>query len=265
MTHINIIDSHCHIHDPKFDLDLPEVLKRARLAGVTHMITVGCDVETTRQAQKRAQQEPGIYFSAGFHPHDAKFSSDEQLLEIEKMAADPNCVAIGECGLDFYYEHSNHNDQIISFIKQIKLADKLNLPLIIHLRDAYDKCLEILKEHKKPHQKFVIHCFSGNLEQAQEFCRMGGLISLSGIITFKKPGELLDVARNVPLKNLLIETDAPYLAPHPHRGQRNEPSYVTLTLKAVAQARAQNEDEVAAQLYRNTADFFNLALKAQQD
>ena len=250
-----IIDSHCHIHDPKFDQDLPEVLKRARLAGITHMITVGCDVLTTRLAQKRAHEEPDVYFSAGFHPHEAQFSSDEQLREIKKMAADPKCVAIGECGLDFYYEHSNQSDQILSFIKQINLADELNLPVIIHLRDAYDKCLEILTEHKKPHQKFVIHCFSGTEEQAQEFCRMGGFISLSGIITFKKPGQLVQVAQNLPLNKLLIETDAPYLAPHPHRGQRNEPAYVTLTLKAVAQARGQDEDEVAAQIYRNTAEF----------
>jgi len=255
-----IIDSHCHIHDPKFDHDLPEVLERARLAGVTHMITVGCDVETSRQAQKRAQADPHVYFSAGFHPHDAKFSSDEQLLEIKKLASDPKCVAIGECGLDFYYEHSNQVDQETAFIKQIKLAEELNLPLIIHLRDAYDKCIEILQENKKIQQKFVIHCFSGTLEQAQEFSRMGGLISLSGILTFKKPGELLDVAQNLPLTSLLIETDAPYLAPHPHRGQRNEPSFVTLTLKAVALARGQDEEEVAAQIYRNTADFFNLAI-----
>ena len=253
-----IIDSHCHIHDPKFAQDLACVLTRAREAGITHMITVGCDVETTKQAQKIAHQESSVYFSAGFHPHDAKFSSDEELLRIRELATDPKCVAIGECGLDFYYEHSNKHEQIASFIKQIKLADELNLPLIIHLRDAYDTCLEILKEHKKTHQKFVIHCFSGTQEQAQEFCQMGGLISLSGILTFKKPGELVLVAKNLALEHLLIETDAPYLAPHPHRGQRNEPSYVTLTLQAVAQARGQDESEVAAQIYNNTMNFFNI-------
>jgi len=255
-----MIDSHCHIHDDKFAPDLPEVLDRARQAGITHMITVGCDIETTKKAQNKAENYSHVYYTAGYHPHEARFFSDENYNLLKQLANHPKCVAIGECGLDFYYEHSDPDDQIRAFIKQISLAKELKLPLIIHLRDAYKQCLEILQKYLAPDQKLVIHCFSGTLEQAERFSRLGALISLSGIVTFKKPGELLLVAKNLPLTSLLIETDAPYLAPHPHRGHRNEPSYLAFTLKAVAQARGEDEKTVAQQIFDNSVKFFNIKI-----
>jgi TatD DNase family protein len=254
-----MIDTHCHIHDEKFDADRSEVLKRAKDAGVTHMIAIGCDVETTIRAQAQAHQNAQVYFSAGFHPHEAKFLGDDELALIKTMAKDPKCVAIGECGLDFYYEHSHKEAQVDAFVKQIKLASDLGKPLVIHLRDAYDECIEILINYRKSHQNLVIHCFSGTLGQAKEFVRMGAMISLSGIITFKKPGDLIEVAKTIALESLLIETDCPYLAPHPHRGQRNEPAYLAYTLKVVAQARNVEEAVIAQKLYENSRNFFNLA------
>jgi TatD DNase family protein len=254
-----MFDSHCHIHDEKFDGDREEVLKRALKAGITHMVSVGCDVHTSRRAQEQAFAHDYIYFSAGFHPHEAQHGIDSELSAIKDIARDPKCVAIGECGLDFYYEHSARDIQIDIFIKQIYMAQELNKPLIIHVRDAYDECIAILEKHRTPSQKLVIHCFSGTLSQAQTFVAMGALISLSGIVTFKKPGELLEVARHIPLENLIIETDSPYLAPHPHRGKRNEPAYLELTLNAIAQAREQEQSVIAKKIFDNTMNFFSLS------
>lgn len=253
-----IIDSHTHLHDEKFSSDLAQVLDRAHSAGVDRLITIGCDLNTTIKAHACAQAWPQIYFSAGFHPHEAKFLTDESLNEITKLATSKKCVAIGECGLDFYYLHSSMSEQEHAFIKQIKLAHELNLPLIIHLRDAFLACINILENYLKDSQKILIHCFSGTLDEARIFVEMGCLISLSGIITFKKPGDLINVAREIPLDHLLIETDCPYLAPHPYRGQRNEPAYIAKTLEAVAYARRESYDEVQQAIYQNSRNFFGL-------
>ncbi len=253
-----IIDSHAHLHDEKFSADLYQVLDRARSAGIDQLITIGCDLETTTKARACAQAWPKVYFSAGFHPHEAKLLHDESLNDLKSLATDKKCVAIGECGLDFYYLHSSKIEQEYAFIKQIELAHELNLPLVIHLRDAFLPCVNILENHLKDCQKVLIHCFSGMLDEAKIFIEMGCLISLSGIVTFKKPGDLLNVAREIPLNHLLIETDCPYLAPHPYRGQRNEPAYIVKTLEAVASARSEPYAEVQQAIYQNSRDFFGL-------
>lgn len=253
---MKIIDTHCHLHDEKFNADQDQVIQNAFDAGLTHMVTIGCDLITTEKALNLSEKYNNIYFSAGFHPHDAKFMDEESFEKLKEFASHKKCVAIGECGLDFYYNHSDKDEQKQSFIKQIHLAYELNLPLIIHLRDAFSECLEILEENLQESQKVVIHCFSGSLEEATIFSEMGFYISLSGIITFKKPGDLVRVAASLPLEKILIETDAPYLAPHPHRGQRNEPALIKLVLAAVAQARGLSEEKVATQIYENSKDFF---------
>lgn len=253
-----IIDSHCHLHDEKYTLDLNEVLARAKNAGVSHMISIGCDLETTRKAKALAETVDNIYYSAGFHPHEAKFLNDETLKELKILAQNPQCVAIGECGLDYYYEHSSKEDQVSAFKQQIALARELNLPLIIHLREAFEDFLALLNEHKDYAHRVLLHCFSGTLIQAKALEKLGCFISLSGIITFKKPGELLLVAQSVALDRLMIETDCPYLAPHPHRGERNEPSYISYTLAALAQARNEDETLVKKQIAHNTLNFFKL-------
>ncbi len=253
-----IIDSHCHIHDEKFNADREEVIKRATDAGITHLITIGCDILTTEKARVMAESFEHIYFSAGFHPHEAKFLSDENFDTLKALAQHEKCVAIGECGLDFYYYHSSADEQKAAFIRQIELAHELKKPLVIHLRDAFLPCVEIFENYLKDEQKVLIHCFSGTLEEAHIFADMGFYISLSGIVTFKKPGDLMRVAAEIPLEKLLIETDAPYLAPHPHRGQRNEPALISYTLDAVAQARGEDKAMVAAGIYKNSKEFFSL-------
>lgn len=259
MTNISaIIDTHSHLHDEKFDQDLDEVLARAKAANITHMVSIGCDIATTEKAQKLAQKYPHIFYTAGFHPHDAKDLDQSAFAKLENLATNSKCVAIGEIGLDYYYLHSSAEEQKQALIKQLELAKKLSLPVVIHLRDAFDDCVQILNEYAEKPLRVIIHCFSGTLAEAEHFVSLGCLISLSGIVTFKKPGELLDVAKNIPLKNLVIETDCPYLAPHPFRGQRNEPALILNTLKTVADAKGQDINLVAKELYENSLNFFGL-------
>lgn len=259
------IDSHCHIHDPKFVDDIDLVLDRAKKAGVSHFISIGCDIETTTCAQAKAVQYPNVYFSAGFHPHEAKFLTDENFEHLKTLASHAKCVAIGECGLDYYYLHSSIDDQKRAFTAQLVLATALNLPVVIHLRDAFVDCIDILEQHPDVLSRCVIHCFSGTLDEAKIFEDLGCFISISGIITFKKPGDLPMVAQQIALDRLLVETDAPYLAPHPHRGARNEPSYIMLTLEAIARARNEDVAKVAQQIARNTINFFNLSHQISDD
>lgn len=252
-----IIDSHCHLHDEKFDHDLDEVLLRATKENIDKFITIGCDIPTTKKAQSLAHKYDNIFFTAGFHPHDAKELSTNNYNELKVIAKEKKCVAIGEIGLDYYYEHSDKEQQKSALIKQIELAQELSLPIIIHLRDAHDDCVDILSKRAKGH-KILIHCFSGTLEEAKIFVEMDCHISLSGIITFKKPGQLPEVAKNIPLERLIIETDAPYLAPHPFRGKRNEPSYIRKTLDAVIAIRDEEASFIEQQIYQNTSEFFGL-------
>ena len=259
------IDSHCHIHDEKFANDLDQVLERAHKANISHFISVGCDVNTTERASLAANQYNDVYFTAGFHPHEAKFANLAALNQIKTFAMQKKCVAIGECGLDYYYLHSTVDEQKQAFAAQLHLAKELNLPVVVHLRDAFDDCVALLKEHEELLSKTVIHCFSGTLAEAKIFASLGCYISLSGIITFKKPGDLPAVAKEIALERLLVETDAPYLAPHPHRGARNEPAFVNYTLEAIAKARNEDLAYLTKQIAKNTAAFFNLSIKDHHD
>jgi TatD DNase family protein len=252
------IDSHCHLQDPKFAKDRLEVIERAKKAGVEAFITIGCDIETTKDAHHIASIHPEVFFTAGFHPHEAKKADQEALAALKILAQKHKCVAIGECGLDYYYEHSPKNTQNDVFAHQLDLAKELNLPVVIHLRDAFSDCQSLLKQAGLADQSVVIHCFSGSLSEAKAFLDMGLLISLSGILTFKKAGELPEVAKAIPLDRLLIETDAPYLAPIPHRGQRNEPAFIKLILEKIAEIRAEPTDQIDKILTENTKRFFKM-------
>lgn len=164
-----IIDSHCHLHDEKFAPDLPEVLKRAKTASISHLVTIGCDLKTTKDAARIAHRIPEVYFTAGYHPHDAKHLNDTDFATLTKLAQDKKCVAIGECGLDYYYLHSSIEQQKYAFKKQIELAIKLKTALVIHLRDAFDDCVSLLKSYTELKGRVVIHCFSGTLREARNF------------------------------------------------------------------------------------------------
>lgn len=258
------IDSHCHIHDEKYAHDLDDVLARAQHADVSHFVSIGCDIHTTERARNTAHHYESVFFTAGFHPHEAQYANATTLAHLKQLARDPKCVAIGECGLDYYYKHSSINDQKQAFSAQLLLADELDLPVVIHLRDAFDDCVAILKQHPSRLRCTVIHCFSGTLEQAKIFADLGCFISISGIITFKKPGDLPMVAQQIALDRLLVETDAPYLAPHPRRGGRNEPAFINFTLKAIADARGEDLAAVSKQIEMNTIGFFSLPPKASR-
>ncbi len=229
-----LIDTHCHLEDP-------EVLKRARAAGVERFVNIGCDIATSQSAQKFGQNEPNVYFTAGVHPHDAGKAEADYIDQLRRLAADPKCVGIGECGLDYYYDHSDRVTQRKIFAEQIVLSQELNKPLVIHVRDAYADCLEAIRNHLGAN---IIHCFSGDREHAKAFLALGCYLSYSGIITFKNADELRSALKETPLDRILIETDAPYLAPVPHRGKPNEPAFVKLVAEKVAEIKNLSLEEV---------------------
>jgi TatD DNase family protein len=222
-----LIDTHCHLEDL-------EVLKRARAAGVERFVNIGCDIVTSQSAQKFGQNEPNVYFTAGVHPHDAGKAEADYIEQLRQLAADSKCVGIGECGLDYYYDHSDRVTQRKVFAEQIALSQELGKPLVVHVRDAYADCLEALRNHTGTK---IIHCFSGDRGHAKAFLDMGCYLSISGIVTFKNADELRAVVAETPIERLLIETDAPYLAPVPHRGKPNEPAFVKLVAEKVAEIK----------------------------
>jgi len=252
-----LIDTHCHLHDARFDEDRAEAINRAREAGVQAMITIGCDLDTTQKAQALSLIHDDIYFSAGFHPHEAKLAHKNAADLLRPFALHKRCVAIGECGLDYYYDHSPRDVQMDVFVQQAHLAAELQKPLVVHVREAFDDCLTVLDS--VPNLKtVVIHCFTGSLSVAKTMVDRGYYLSIPGIVTFKAPGELVEVVAQIPLDRLLVETDSPYLAPLPYRGKRNEPAYVVKVAEKVAEIKAMALDEVAAILTDNSKRVFQI-------
>lgn len=240
-----LIDTHCHLEDWV-------VLERARAAGVAKLINIGCDRETTQKARDFGIHQEDVFFSAGVHPHEASKAEPNYSAWMRELASDPKCVAIGECGLDYYYDHSDRETQKRVFKEQINLARELNKPLIIHVRDAYEDCLSFLS----PSPSIIIHCFSGNRAHAKAFLELGCYLSISGIVTFKNAEELRAVVVETPLEKLLIETDAPYLAPVPYRGKPNEPAYVKLVAEKIAELKNIPLSQVIEQTGQNALRVF---------
>lgn len=257
---IRAIDSHCHLDQPRFDEDRDEVIRRAVEAGVTRMVTIGASdgMVTNRAAVALAAQYDCVFATVGIHPHDAKLVDDAVLAELRDLARSPRVVAIGETGLDYYYDNSPREQQRDAFRKFLQLCRDVNLPCVIHLRDAYDDAVEIMKDEKAAEIGGVIHCFSGDRENARAFLDLGFDLSFSGIVTFKNADELRAVARMVPDDRFLIETDAPFLAPIPYRGKRNEPAYVLQTAAAIAAVRGTTSERIAAIAAANTCRTFRL-------
>ncbi len=238
-------DSHCHLYDTR-GVPIDDVIAAARAAGVTTMINVGCDAATTQQAIAVAATHTDIYATAGLHPHEAKHGVDTILPYVD----DPGIVAIGECGLDFYYDHSPRPEQRVAFAAQIQLAHERSLPLVIHTRDAWDETFDILDAEGTP-ARTVFHCFTGGPGEARRCLDRGAYLSFSGIVTFKTATDLHDAARLCPLEQMLAETDSPYLAPVPHRGKPNQPAFVTHVVQALAMIRGAPLDEVRAATVAN--------------
>lgn len=262
------IDSHCHIDGEQFDADRDEVVQRAKDAGIAAMLNVGTGdphSEDFRRAVAVAEKYENVYASVGVHPHDAKLYDDKAELHlIDLIKSSQKVIAWGEIGLDFYYDHSPRDVQKTVFCRQIRTAKELNLPIIIHSRDADDETVEILKEEclYEGFRGGIMHCFGGTPEMAEALMPLGFLISFAGNVTFKKAENLRDAARVVPLDRMLIETDCPFLTPVPFRGKRNEPAYVVNTANFLADLLSVEVGTLAAQSTRNFLNFFKLEIAA---
>lgn len=221
-----LIDTHTHLDDPRYDADRHEMIARARDAGVEAMVTIGCDLATSRAAVALADQYPFIYASVGVHPHEVRHIGDGWYDELRQLARHEKVVAYGEIGLDYHYNHSPPKEQRDRFREQLQLARDLGLPVIIHTREAQEDTIGILRDEGSSQIGGVFHCFSGDTWLAKDALDLGFYLSFSGILTFQNAGMLREIAKTVPTDRLLIETDCPYLTPVPHRGKRNEPSYV---------------------------------------
>jgi len=250
------IDSHAHLEMAAFDSDRPRVIERAVRQGVTTIITIGTDLTSSRQALALAKTYSPLRATVGFHPHEAQTFEPDILPKLAALARDPLVVAIGEIGLDFYRNLSPPKNQKETFRQMIQLARTVSLPVIIHDREAHQEILTILKEEKAWEMGGVFHCFSGDWEMARQCMDLNFFLSITGAVTYKKDSILEEVVRWTPLKYLLLETDAPYLAPHPHRSKRNEPAYVLRTAEHVAQIREMSLEELSPAILQNTRRAF---------
>ena len=257
-----LVDSHAHIGAPRFDSDRDKVMERAREAGVSLVVDVGSDLESSKKAIGLTRQYDEVYAVIGFHPHNASRMINGDLETLAELSQQPKVVAIGEIGLDFYRNLSPRDAQIESFKRQLGLAEKLGLPVVIHSRDAQQEVLGILTDwagHSGQDKPLgVLHCFSGDIELAGRYIEMGFLISIAGPVTYRN-SHAVDIARDIPLEKLVVETDCPYLAPHPYRGKRNEPSYLSFVVEKIGQIRGIPSDLIAEQTANNAIRLFRLA------
>ena len=263
---MKLIDTHAHLDFSKFDNDRPAAIDRARIAGVAAIVNVGTDLDSSRRAVDLAEQYTDVYAAVGMHPHDAKKLDGAALAELRELARRPKVVAVGEIGLDFYRNLSPQAVQRRAFQAQLAWAAKMGKPVIIHDRDAHDEIMEVLtgwalglKHSPLAGRMGVLHTFSGDLDMAQEAIDLGFYVSFSGPVTYKNAGQLASVAKALPLDRILVETDCPFLTPHPHRGKRNEPAYVRLVAERIAELRGMPFDELAQATTANAQRLFELS------
>jgi len=251
-------DSHCHVDEEQFDEDRDTVLARMREHGITHYAVIGSDMETSRRAIAFAESHEGAVAAAGIHPHEAKGYREEDLDEIAGWWKDGKIGAIGEIGLDYYYDLSPRETQREVCRKQMELAWEIGAPAAFHIRDAHGEMLEIMKDMKSRLTGGIIHCFSGSAEIAKEYLKLGYYISFAGPLTFKKAPKLTEAAKIIPKDRLLIETDSPYMAPEPMRGRRNEPANVRYVGMKLAEIRGETAEETAAYTTENAMRIYGL-------
>lgn len=252
-----MIDTHSHLFDEAFQEDIEDCINRCKEAGVNKIVLVGFSHTTNQLAQEYSKKYSIFYPTAGLHPSEAGPNYQKDYESLVKFIQSHQVYAIGECGLDYHYGKENREEQIQLFRKQIELAISLNLPIIIHMRDATQDTYEIIKEYAgKIHG--VMHCYSGSYEMALEFIKLGFYISLGGPVTFKNAKESKRIAANIDLKRLLVETDCPYLAPTPYRGTRNESSYVKYVIEEIARLRNMTKDDLERITSSNAIKLFNL-------
>lgn len=256
---MELIDSHAHVDASQFDTDRDEVIQRARETGLGAIVAVGQwqNPGDFGGAFALAESHPGLFYATiGVHPHECARVPDEDWQTLEELAARPGTVAVGETGLDYYYDHSPRDVQRKWFHFQLDLARRLGKPVVVHTRDADDDTFAILKEHRP--EGGILHCFTGGPERAQAYLDLGMTLSVAGVVTFKNAVELQEAVKIIPLDRLLIETDCPYLAPIPYRGKRNEPAYVKQVAEKVAELKGLAVEEVAAATTANARRVFRL-------
>jgi TatD DNase family protein len=253
-----LIDSHSHLEMPAFKGDLEQVIQRAKASGVEYIFTVGTEKKDWMRALEIAHSNPSIYAVVGVHPHNAKEIDEETYSTLRKLCRDEKVRAYGEIGLDFYRNLSPRDVQLKRFREQIVLAKELRLPIVVHDREAHKETLEVLKSGRAEECGGIIHCFSGDYEMAKECIEMEFYISIPGTITFKNAAGFQEIIKRLPLESLLIETDAPFLAPVPFRGKRNEPSYVRYTAQKVAEIKKVSFEKVAEVTTENALRVYRL-------
>jgi len=257
------IDTHTHLFFNNFDEDREEVIKNALAVGIKYMLVPGTDFETSKRAVELAEKYDSIYAAVGIHPHDSKDWDDKWIEELRELAKHEKVVAIGEIGLDYFYDFSPKEKQHQAFEKQIQLALELNLPIIVHNRDSNDDIMEFARKYKDTSLKGQYHCFAGTVENARELVEMGHYISFTGNITFKKAESVREVLSKVSVENILLETDSPFLTPVPHRGKRNEPKHIPLIAEVVAETHHLRIEDVARTTSWNAYKLFGIGEKME--
>jgi len=253
------IDTHSHLTFPEFKDDLPEVIERAKEAKLEAVINVALDEAAVRNSIELAEKYKGFIFnSVGIHPHDASKWSDKHFKLFKELAGEESVVAVGETGLDYHYKHSPIEAQQNVFRTFLRMSQELNLPVIIHSREAPEDTLEIIKEENMGKLKGVFHCYSGDLDLAKKILGLGFLISFTGIVTFPKADNVRKIVKEIPLDRIMIETDCPYLAPQEFRGKRNEPAYVVRVAEKIALVKKISVEEVASQTTKNARQLFRM-------
>ena len=259
---MRIVDSHAHLEFEQFDADRAAMLERARAAGVETILAIGSGTSPAERLDAAipfAEQHYWIYATVGVHPHDASAATDEHFARLDELARHPRVIGWGEMGLDYYYDHSPRDVQKQVFRRQLEQARRAKLPVIIHCRDAWDDCLEILElDWRSTGIGGIFHCFTGTIDEARRGLDMGFLISFAGNVSYPKNQQIRDVAREVPLDKILTETDSPFLAPQGRRGKRNEPAFVVEVAQTLANVRDLAADEVAAATAANFRRLFRL-------
>lgn len=250
---MRIIDSHAHYDDSSFDADREEVLRELFSGEICKIVNIGCSVKSSYSSVKLAEEYAGIYAAVGLHPDAA--DEIDRIEEIRSLCGNKKAVAVGEIGLDYHYEEHSRDIQKKAFEEQLKLAAELDMPVVIHSRDAWEDTMELLRKYRP---KGVMHCFSGSAETAREIVEMGMYVGFTGVVTFKNAKKALKALEAVPLDRLLVETDCPYMAPEPNRGKRNYSGYLPYTVAAMAAVKGVSSDEMAEITAENAERLFNI-------
>lgn len=252
-----LFDSHAHLDDQKYDDDRESLIDTFKANNIARVVNIGCDIKTSLKSVELAEKYEFIYATVGIHPQEADKVDESDIKTLENLTTHKKVVAIGEIGLDYHYPTPERSIQKKLFILQIKLARKTNLPIVIHSRDASEDTYEIIKEYAKD-MKFLLHCFSQSAEMAKKYIELGGKLAFGGTLTFKNAKSSPEIVKQTDIKDILIETDSPYLTPEPFRGKRNNPTYVKYVAEKIAEIKDMSFEEVARITYDNAVEFYGI-------